>query len=201
MHVFHLCRNPMAIRCLCAWLLVAGSVCVGQSGCVQRRMTIRSNPPGALVYVDDYEIGTTPISTDFLYYGTRKIRLVKPGYETLTVMQPVPAPWYEVPPLDFFSENLTPREIRDRRTFSYTLRPQRLVPSDVLLGRAESLRQSMRPARAAPPVLGPAMGAPVQPAPTGPALTPVPRGPEPIPIPSIGGQPVYPLPPSGPVGQ
>jgi hypothetical protein len=33
------------------------------AGCVQRRMTIRSNPPGALVYVDDYQIGTTPVST------------------------------------------------------------------------------------------------------------------------------------------
>ena len=54
-------------------------------GCVQRRMTIRSNPPGALVYVDDYELGTTPVSHDFVYYGTRNIKLVKDGYETLTV--------------------------------------------------------------------------------------------------------------------
>ena len=48
-------------------------------------MTIRTNPPGALVYVDDYEIGTTPVSTNFTYYGKRKIRIVKDGYETLTV--------------------------------------------------------------------------------------------------------------------
>ena len=59
-------------------------------------MTIRSNPPGALVYVDDYEVGITPISTSFIYYGQRRIRLVKDGYETLTVMQPIPPPWYDV---------------------------------------------------------------------------------------------------------
>ena len=47
---------------------------------------------GALVYVDDYEVGITPISTSFLYYGQRRIRLVKDGYETLTVMQPIPPP-------------------------------------------------------------------------------------------------------------
>jgi len=41
------------------------------SGCVQRRMTVRTNPPGALLYVDDYEIGTTPVSTEFLYYEKR----------------------------------------------------------------------------------------------------------------------------------
>jgi hypothetical protein len=39
---------------------------VAATGCVQRRMTIRSDPPGALVYVDDYQIGTTPVSHDFV---------------------------------------------------------------------------------------------------------------------------------------
>ena len=29
--------------------------------------------PGALVYVDDFPIGTTPVSTDFIYYGTRQL--------------------------------------------------------------------------------------------------------------------------------
>ena len=65
-------------------LLLAGIVVALATGCVQRRMTIRSNPPGALVYVDDYQIGSTPVSHDFVYYGTRKIRVVKDGYETLT---------------------------------------------------------------------------------------------------------------------
>ncbi len=27
------------------------------------------------------QIGVTPISTDFLYYGTREVRLVKDGFE------------------------------------------------------------------------------------------------------------------------
>ena len=110
------------------------------AGCVQRRMMIRSNPPGALVYVDDYEIGTTPVSHNFTYYGTRKIRLVKDGYETLTLMQPIPTPWYEIPPLDFCLENLVPGELRDHRTLDYQLRPQMVVPPDELLGRAEALR-------------------------------------------------------------
>ena len=82
---------------------IAAAICfvAGATGCVQRRMTVRSNPPGALVYVDDYQVGTTPVSTDFIYYGTRKVRLVKDGYETLTVRQPFPLPWYQVFPLDF----------------------------------------------------------------------------------------------------
>jgi hypothetical protein len=107
-------------------------------------MTIRSNPPGAVVYVDDYEIGTTPVSTDFTYYGTRKIRLVKNGYETLTVMQPVSVPWYQFMPVDFVAENLVPGNIRDHRTFDYQLVPQVVVPTEQLLDRAEVLRRQTR---------------------------------------------------------
>jgi len=128
-------------------------------GCVERRMTIRSNPPGALVYVDDYEIGTTPASTSFTYYGTRKIRLVKDGYETLTVLQRFDPPWYQFFPLDFVSENLVPWEIRDSRTIDFQLVPQRIVPTPELLQRGENLRQRRRgpaatvspPANALPP--------------------------------------------------
>ena len=87
-------------------------------------MTIRSNPPGALVYVDDYQLGTTPVSHDFIYYGTRKIRLVKDGYETLTVRQPFPIPWYEIFPLDFVTENLIPWEVRDERVRRASLEEQ-----------------------------------------------------------------------------
>jgi hypothetical protein len=78
---------------------------------------------------------------DFTYYGTREIRLVKPGYETLTVNQPIPAPWYQIPPLDFFSENLVPTKIRDNRTVMYDLAPQIIVPREQLVDRANQLRQ------------------------------------------------------------
>ncbi len=86
------------------------------------------------MYVDDYPIGTTPISTDFVYYGTRKVRIVKSGYETLTVLQPIPAPWYQYPVLDFITENVVPGEIRDERVVEYQLQPQVVVPSTQILG-------------------------------------------------------------------
>lgn len=111
-----------------------------QVGCVRRRLTIRSNPPGALVFIDDQEIGFTPVSTAYTYYGTRKIQIIKDGYETLTVKQKFSAPWYQVPPLDFFSENVWPREIRDERELDFQLVPQQIVPTEQLLERAESLR-------------------------------------------------------------
>jgi hypothetical protein len=148
--------------------LVYACALVLLTGCVQRRLTVRSNPPGATCYVDNVEIGTTPVSHDFLYYGTREIKLVKAGYETLTVLQPIPYAWYQVPPLDFVSDNFTPWEIRDERDFSFNMLPRRDVPAAEVLGRAEGLRAS----RAAPPGAAVATPAPLLPAPpiAGPPL-------------------------------
>ncbi len=141
----HHCGVRFGIRL--GFALVAVVFIGGLCGCVTRRLTIRSNPPGALVYVDDYKIGTTPVSHNFIYYGTRKIRLVKDGFETLTVMQSMPMPWYEIPPLDFVSENFVPGEIRDHRTITYQLTPQCVAQRDQLLARAEDLRGQVQGAR------------------------------------------------------
>ncbi len=159
---------------------------------------VRSNPPGAMVYVDNQPIGTTPCATDFVYYGTREIRLVKPGYETLTVNQPIPVPWYEVPPLDFFTENVVPQKIQDYRTVSYNMVPQVIVPTEQLLSRAEELRQSTLQGAILPAAATsvPGISTPVLPAVPTPA--PVIAGPEFVPsgmgtLPP-GGQPLQALP-------
>ena len=166
-------RSPAGRR------LVAGMVAVLAvlpCGCVQRRMTIRSNPPGALVYVDDYQIGTTPVSHDFVYYGTRKIRLVKDGYETLTVRQPFPLPWYEIFPLDFVSETLIPWEIRDERVVDLAMQPATAVPPESVVARAEQVRLAAGSLPVPPPQprITPQPVAPPQPIPAPPpALPPV----------------------------
>ncbi|QDT41495.1 PEGA domain protein [Gimesia alba] len=124
------------------WLLVALMVLVSgsQFGCVHRRMTIRSIPSGALVKVDGEEIGYTPASVDFTYYGTREITLTKDGYETQTVMQKVRTPWYQVMPLDLVSDNLLPFEVTNRHDFTYQLQPKVVVPTEELLNRGNLLR-------------------------------------------------------------
>jgi len=137
------CSNrfaPTATWCLAAALTLLAVL----PGCVRRRMTVRSNPPGAVVFVDDQEIGTTPASTSFTYYGTRKIQLIKDGFETLTVKQTFYPPWYEITPLDFVSENLWPHEVRDEQFLDFQLQPQQLLPSEKLVERAESVRGGMR---------------------------------------------------------
>lgn len=129
-------------------LLFLAALCAfaaqSSTGCVRRRMTIRTNPPGAQVFVDDQEVGTTPCSTSYTYYGTRKMTVIKDGYKTETLYQRFNPPWYQIPPLDFITENLFPQEIRDERIVDVTLAPQEVVPEAVLRQRAEGLRRDAR---------------------------------------------------------
>ncbi|MEM1303425.1 MAG: PEGA domain-containing protein [Planctomycetota bacterium] len=113
---------------------------IASAGCVRRRLTVRTNPPGATVFVDNQRIGTSPCSVDFTYYGTREIRMVKPGFETLTVNQPIPTPNYDRPGIDFFTENVLPTKIRDNRVVSFNLAPQQIIPAEALISRGQQLR-------------------------------------------------------------
>ncbi len=170
-------------------------------GCVQRRLIVRSNPPGARVIVDDtYEMGITPVAFSYTYYGTRKIKLIRDGYETLTVYQSLPAPWYQWPVLDFITENLIPWEIRDERVVEYQLRPQAVVPTEQLIRRAGELRRVAHGGQLPPvrPTQTPASGSPgtsAPPTPPAPTSPPAPQQPNPYLPPGGFVPPPVPAPP------
>lgn len=124
------------------FILTAGIAC--SSGCVRRSMLIRTQPAGAVVYVDQQEYGMSPVRVPFTYYGAHRIRVEKDGFETVEVDQRVDAPWYQIPPLDFFYENLWFKEIRDDRVVDFQLEPQKQVREFELRERAEQLRANVQ---------------------------------------------------------
>lgn len=113
------------------------------SGCVSRRITVRSDPPGALVLLEGERVGYTPVSFDIDYYGTRELTLIHPGYETLTTLQTISPPWYQVPPLDFVSDNLLPFHVTNRQEFFYPLQPELVYPTQELLDRGRQMRAAV----------------------------------------------------------
>jgi hypothetical protein len=123
-----------------AWMMLGCLSIATASGCVERRYTIRSDPPGALVVVNGEEIGPTPVSRAFTFYGDRKIRLQREGYEPLEVVQPIDAPWYDNLATEFFTENLIPYTFRDEREYTYKMKEVRPTETPDLLRDAEALR-------------------------------------------------------------
>ena len=121
---------------LSSLILIAGS-----AGCVRRMVTINTDPQGARVTLNDEEIGTSPVSVDFIWYGDYDVILHKSGYETLHTHHKLLAPWYQVPPIDFVAEALVPFTIHDRREMFFTLEPAKEINREQLLENAAGFRE------------------------------------------------------------
>lgn len=126
-------------RCIVGMLLIG---LLG--GCVERTLTIRSNPPGALVYMNDQELGRTPLSRRFLWYGYYDVQVRKEGYQTLNTTTPIIAPWWQWVPIDFVAEIL-PLRLEDSQFVSYTLKPlsaQQVDPQSIV-DRGQALGEQL----------------------------------------------------------
>ncbi len=127
--------------------------CATPGGCVLRSLTVDSEPPGAMVYLDDELIGETPVTTTFTYYGTRKITLEKVDaegrllYERKIVYEKIKPPFYQILPLDFFSEIVLPMELKDEHYFTYQLDQLHQLPKTEhqkeVVRNAEELRERL----------------------------------------------------------
>ena len=131
--------------------LILVAIIFAFSGCVTRSLTVETDPSNALVYLDNELIGESPVTVPFTYYGTRKIMIEKKDedgvltHERTIVYEKIKAPVYEVFPLDFFSEIVWPRELKDDHVLSYKLAELEQLSTKELqekvLKNAEELRQ------------------------------------------------------------
>jgi hypothetical protein len=128
------------MRRLLPLLLLTGA------GCVERSLYIRSEPPGATIYLDGDRVGTTPLELPFSWYGEREVMLELTHYGTVKEIEAIPPPWWQIFPLDFITDVLIPFPIRDRRTFEYRLEEARLEQDrERVLQRAMELKQQLPP--------------------------------------------------------
>lgn len=74
------------------------------TSCVDRKIRITSEPPGARVWLNDTEIGSTPAEADFTYYGRYDVRLELDGYEPLWTDREAKAPVWQWPGPDLVAE-------------------------------------------------------------------------------------------------
>ena len=110
-------RPFSALKCLTPFLFI-----LLMSGCVRRSLTIRTEPPGALVYVNDQLKGESPVNYDFVWYGWHRVMIRKEGFQRVDDRKRLRAPVHLWIPFDFVME-LAPVTIRDNREWSYTLAP------------------------------------------------------------------------------
>ncbi|MHC4725936.1 MAG: PEGA domain-containing protein [Planctomycetota bacterium] len=129
---------------LLAILAIGLSVSLLLSGCVERKLTINTEPQGALIILNDEEIGTSPVTVSFEWYGDYWVRISKDGYENLNTHRPLKGPWYDTFPFDFFAQIISPDRIVDSYEWTFSLDPKKQINREKLIQAAEKLKKDLR---------------------------------------------------------
>jgi len=112
-------------------------------GCVERRLTINTQPQGALVVLNDEEIGTSPVTVSFQWYGDYNVTIRKEGFETLNTHRKLKAPWYDAFPFDFFAQIVNPKRIVDSYEWTFELKGKQEPERQQLIEDARQLKQQL----------------------------------------------------------
>lgn len=113
--------------------------------CVERRLLVRTDPPGADVTVNGDRVGRSPVRLPFDHYGKFLVEVEKPGFEPAEKVVELRSPWYQKPGVDFFSDVLWPARIEDDHEVEIRLEPsRRLSPEEVERGVKEITRAADR---------------------------------------------------------
>lgn len=91
------------------------------AGCIERTVSIESEPAGAAVYFDHQQVGQTPLSLRYAHYGSHSLMLIKHGYQPYRGRLVLDEKGWAVFPLDVVTEALLPLTIHDQRRISVTL--------------------------------------------------------------------------------
>ena len=125
-------------------LTVAGlTAAIILGGCVERKLTINTQPQGALVVLNDEEIGTSPVTVSFEWYGDYDVRISKEGFETLKTHRNLKAPWYDNFPFDLFTW-LNPERTVDEYEWTFELSPKKEISREELIQNAEELKEQLK---------------------------------------------------------
>ena len=132
----------MARRLAIAFVAI-GLVMILLAGCVERKLTINTEPQGAMVILNDQEIGTSPVTVPFNWYGDYGVRIIKDGYETLNTHRNLKAPLHDRPPFDFVAQILYPGPIINAYEWTFELAPKEYPAREQLIENGQSLRSQL----------------------------------------------------------
>ena len=134
----------MTQRSLLARVIFCLTAVLALGGCVERKLTINTKPPGASVMLNDEDIGESPTTVNFDWYGHYNIRISKEGYETLKTHRELKSPWCDEFPFDFFTQIVYPDRIVDSYEWTFELSPKRQISRDELIHKAQEAKEQLQ---------------------------------------------------------
>ena len=128
---------------LLIWSVVGLITVIILSGCVERQLTINTVPQGALVALNDEQIGESPVTVPFNWYGDYNVRISKEGFETLKTHRKLKGPWYDKFPFDLFAQVLNPKRIVDSYEWTFELAKKQQPTREELISEAKQLKSQL----------------------------------------------------------
>jgi len=125
----------MGKNTLSALFILGIIVMLSLGGCVERKLTINTEPQGALVVLNDEEIGESPVTVSFEWYGDYDVRISH---------RELKGPWYDMFPFDFFAQLIVPNRIVDSYEWTFELSPQKQPTREELIQDAEELKKQLQ---------------------------------------------------------
>ena len=95
-----------------------------------------------MVVLNDEEIGNSPVTVSFEWYGDYNVAVRKEGFETLKTHRKLKAPWYDGFPFDFLTL-LNPERTVDEYEWTFDLEPTKEVNREELIENAEELKKQL----------------------------------------------------------
>jgi len=108
-------------------------------GCVERELTVKTIPDGAIVELNDEQVGISPVTVPFNWYGTYRVRMEKEGYQTLVVNQKLDRPANDYFPLDLLRDIFAPDAL-DSYEWTFELSPYELPDREQLIKNAQDTK-------------------------------------------------------------
>lgn len=132
----------MGKRSLVFLIIVGLFAAIVFSGCVERNLTISTEPQGAMIVLNDEEIGVSPVTVSFEWYGDYNVQINKDGFETLKTHRKLKGPWYDGFPFDLLTL-LNPERTVDSYEWTFELSPQEDPKREELIQKAQGLKDQL----------------------------------------------------------
>ena len=117
------------------------------TGCVERRLWVRTDPTGADVRINGREVGRSPVEWRFDHYGTVLVEAELPGHLPIQKKVKLKSPWYQKPVVDFFADVLLPATIKDNHEVELQLEQEKPLTAAQVNKEIRKLKAGARKAR------------------------------------------------------
>lgn len=141
-HPYRVSTNPLGSLSRLRRTIVFALAATGLFGCIERTVTINTEPQEATVFLNDQEVGKSPVKVPFTWYGDYDIIIRKPGFETIRTHRRIRTPWYQLPGIDIITETMIPFTVHDDHVLeTFMLQAKAPIDKRELLESADAMQQ------------------------------------------------------------